>query len=197
MGRALGGLSGIPDLRPALTTRRLHLEPLTPAHLDHLVELDSDPEVLRFIWGRALTREESLHRGSARIDPVGEARGIGAWAGLEGPVGDRAFVGWWTLQRDPDDDFTAELGYRLRREAWGRGLATEGSRALLDHAFGTLALPRVWAQTMAVNTGSRRVMEKLGLHLERTVVEHWDDPLPGAEAGEVYYEITREEWLHG
>jgi RimJ/RimL family protein N-acetyltransferase len=49
---------------------------------------------------------------------------------------------------------------------------------------------------MAVNAGSRGVMEKLGLHLERTVVEEWDDPLPGAEQGEVYYEITREEWLH-
>ena len=165
---------------------------MTEAHLDLLVELDSDPEVLRHIWGRALSREESLRHGAKRIDPEAEARGIGAWAGYEGAT----FVGWWTLQRDPRDATTAELGYRLRREAWGRGLATEGSRALLDHAFRTLTLPRVWAGTMAVNTGSRGVMEKLGLHLERTVVEQWDSPLPGAELGEVYYEITREDWLH-
>jgi RimJ/RimL family protein N-acetyltransferase len=184
--------SSAADRRPVLTTRRLRLEPLTEAHLDHLVELDSDPEVLRFIWGRALSREESLRHAAKRFDPEGEARGIGAWAGFEG----ERFVGWWTLQRDPDDATTAELGYRLRRAAWGRGLATEGSRALLDHAFRTLALPRVWAGTMAVNAGSRGVMEKLGLHLERTVAEEWDDPLPGAEQGEVYYEITREEWLH-
>lgn len=184
-------MGGLTDRRPTLTTERLRLDPLTEGHLDHLVELDSDPEVLRFIWGRALTREESLRLGAKRIDPIGEARGIGAWAGFEQEV----FVGWWTLQRDPDDDTTAELGYRLRRDAWGRGLATEGSRALLDHAFGTLALPRVWAGTMAVNTGSRGVMEKLGLRLERTVVRKWDEPLPGAELGEVYYAITREEWL--
>jgi RimJ/RimL family protein N-acetyltransferase len=189
----VGRLSDGPgDRRPVLTTERLRLAPLTEAHLDHLVELDSDPEVLRFIWGRALSRAESLHHGAKRFDPEAEARGIGAWAGFEGG----SFVGWWTLQRDPDDDATAELGYRLRRAAWGRGLATEGSRALLDHAFHTLALPRVWAGTMAVNTGSRGVMEKLGLHLERTVVQEWDEPLPGAEQGEVYYEITREEWLH-
>jgi RimJ/RimL family protein N-acetyltransferase len=184
---------GLIDHRPPLTTGRLLLEPLTEAHTEHLVELDSDPEVLRFIWGRALTRtevvEEFLPR---RLSPDAAARGLGWWVGFEGDT----FVGWWCLEVDSTDDTTAELGYRLRREAWGRGLATEGSWALLDHAFHTLALPRVWAATMAVNTGSRGVMEKLGLHLERTVVEQWDSPLPGAELGEVYYEITREDWLH-
>ncbi|MGB0098778.1 MAG: GNAT family N-acetyltransferase [Nocardioides sp.] len=185
----MGGLTT--DRRPRLTTDRLVLAPFTRDHLDHLVELDSDPEVLRFIWGRALTREESLHHGARRIDPVAEARGIGAWAGFE----DDSFVGWWTLQRDPDDDTTAELGYRLRRDAWGRGLATEGSRALLDHAFDTLALPRVWAQTMAVNAGSRAVMSRLGMTHLRTEVRSWDHPLPGAEQGEVRYEVTRRDWL--
>ena len=92
-----------------------------------------------------------------------------------------------TLALDPDDDETAELGYRLRRDAWGRGLATEGSRALLDHAFRTLALPVVWAGTMAVNTGSRGVMAKLGMRHVRTEVRQWDEPLPGAERGEVRY----------
>ncbi len=185
----MGGLRA--DRRPRLTTERLDLEPFTAAHLEMLVELDSDPEVLRFIWGRALTREESLHHGARRIDPEGEARGIGAWAGRE----DGRLVGWWTLQRDRDDETTAELGYRLRRDAWGRGLATEGSRALLDHAFLTLGLPRVWAQTMAVNAGSRGVMEKLGMRYVRTEVKTWDDPLPGWEQGEVRYEIERSAWL--
>jgi len=156
------------------------------------VELDSDAEVLRHIWGRALSREESLRVSTERrIDPVGEARGIGAWAGHE----DGVFAGWWTLQRDDTDPATAELGYRLRRGAWGRGLATEGSRALLDHAFGTLGLPSVWAETMAVNAGSRGVMLRLGMTHVSTEVREWDEPLPGAELGEVRYEVTREAWL--
>lgn len=184
-------VAGPPDRRPRLRTERLDLEPLTRDHLDLLVDLDADPEVLRFIWGRALTREESLHHARRRIDPEGEARGIGAWAGFE----DGTFAGWWTLQRDPEDDTTAELGYRLPRSAWGRGLATEGSRALLDHAFATLGLPRVWAGTMAVNAGSRGVMEKLGMRHVRTEVREWPVPLPGWEQGEVRYEITRDDWL--
>ncbi|WP_433687349.1 GNAT family N-acetyltransferase [Micromonospora carbonacea] len=88
----------------------------------------------------------------------------------------------------------AELGYRLRRAAWGRGLATEGSRALLRHAFATVGLARVWAQTMAVNTASRRVMEKAGLRYVRTFHLDWDDPIEGTEHGEVEYELLRAEW---
>ena len=177
-------------VKPVLTTERLRLVPLTEEHTEHLVRLDSDPEVLRFIWGRALTREESLTYAARRLDPQADARGIGAWAGFEHDT----FCGWWTLQRDDTDPDTAELGYRLARSAWGRGLATEGSRALLEHAFGTLGLPRVWAQTMAVNTSSRRVMEKLGLDHVRSFVGQWDVPLPEADQGEVVYEITREQY---
>ena len=188
----MGGLTT--DLRPTLTTRRLRLDPLTEAHTDLLVELDSDPEVLRFIFGRALSREEVVRDHlPRRLRPDGPPRGIGYWAGFEADV----FVGWWALAVDDSDVDTAELGYRLRRAAWGRGLATEGSRALLDHAFATLRLPVVWATTMAVNEGSRGVMSRLGMRHLRTDVQEWDDPLPGAELGEVRYEITREEWRRG
>jgi len=180
------------DRRPRLTTERLRLEPLTAEHTELLVELDSDPEVLRFIFGRALSREEVVGTWAAtRLRPEAAARGIGYWAGFEEDI----FVGWWALALDPADRSTAELGYRLRRDAWGRGLATEGSRALLDHAFTTLGLPRVWAVTMAVNTGSRAVMARLRMQHVRTEVLEWDDPLPGWEQGEVFYEIEQSAWL--
>ena len=53
---------------------------------------------------------------------------------------------------------------------------------------------RVWAETMAVNERSRRVMAKAGLHYVRTVHPKWDDPIPGTEHGEVEYELRAEEW---
>ena len=182
------------DRRPTLDTERIRLEPLTAAHTDLLVELDSDPEVLRYIFGRALTRAEVVEQHlPRRLRPEGPPRGLGYWAGFS--RADASFLGWWALAVDDEDPATAELGYRLRRDAWGRGYATEGSRALLDHAFRTLGLPVVWATTMAVNAGSRGVMTKLGMAHVRTDVEEWDDPLPGAELGEVRYEITRDDWL--
>ena len=80
------------------------------------------------------------------------------------------------------------------RAAWGRGYATEGSRALIDRAFAALGARRVVASTMAVNTASRRVMEHCGMRLVRTFRAEWTDVIPGGELGDVEYAITREEW---
>ena len=80
---------------------------------------------------------------------------------------DGEFVGWFHLRpamhTHVGEDGVLELGYRLHRTAWGRGYAAEGSRALVDLAFGELGTQMVVADTMAVNTASRRVMEKSGL----------------------------------
>ena len=84
-----------------------------------------------------------------------------------------------------------ELGYRLARSVWGRGLATEGSWALIDGAFSELAIERITAETMAVHGASRRVMEKAGLRYARTVHADWPARIPGHEPGDVGYEITR------
>ena len=68
----------------------------------------------------------------------------------------------------PDDPAVADLGYRLLRRYWRHGLATEASRALLRHAFDTVGVRRVIAQTMAVNAASRGVMAAAGLSYVRT-----------------------------
>lgn len=174
--------------RPVLTTERLRLEPLTVDHTDLLVELDSDPEVLRWIFGRALSREEVVETWMPRrLRPEADARGLGYWVGHD----ERGWLGWWCLALDDEDPRAAELGYRLRRTAWGHGYAREGARALLAHGFETVGLDRVWATTMAVNVGSRRVLEAVGLTLDRIEVGTWEHPIPGWEQGEAYYSVSR------
>ncbi|MEV0806943.1 GNAT family N-acetyltransferase [Micromonospora sp. NPDC050200] len=174
-----------------LETERLRLRRFTPDDVDHLVDLDGDPEVMRFLGPptpRATVRDEQLPRMLRQYD---RHPGLGRWAALDRDGGE--FLGWFAL--DPSDDGTeAELGYRLRRSAWGRGLATEGSRALLRHAFDTVGVRRVWAETMTVNTRSRQVLAKAGLRYVRTFHLHFDDPVPGTEHGEVEYELLRSEW---
>ena len=171
---------------------------MTLAHLPLHHQLDTDPEVMRYLLGRARTPQEIDEFWIPRCaDTVADASGIGGWVGF---VGDRA-VGWWSLVRSdagPHDAANlgeAEVGWRVLRCQWGQGLATEGAIALLHHAFGTVGLARVWAETMAVNAPSRRVMEKVGMRHVATEVREWDDPLPGSELGEVTYEITRLEWV--
>ncbi|MFF0313206.1 GNAT family N-acetyltransferase [Micromonospora sp. NPDC005252] len=169
-------------------TERLRLRRLSVADVDAFVELDSDPEVMRFLTGgvatpRATVRDEHLPKLLAQYD---SHPGLGRWAAVDRETGD--FLGWFAL--DPSKDGTeAELGYRLRRSTWGRGLATEGSRALVRYAFDTVGVRRVWAETMAVNERSRRVMVKAGLRYVRTFHLRFDDPIPGTEHGEVEYEL--------
>ena len=105
------------------------------------------------------------------------------------------FLGWFHLRPgEGAGPLEPELGYRLRREVWGRGYATEGSRALIDKAFAELGAARVYASTMTVNTASRRVMEKAGLHYVRTFDIDWPVKVPGDEHGGVEYSIDRTQW---
>jgi RimJ/RimL family protein N-acetyltransferase len=175
--------------RPHLLTPRLELRPLHADDSDLLVELDGDPDVMEFLTGRSSEPQEVVEVWMPRrTDPAHDALGLGYWAAFERGV----FVGWFCLT--PTGDGRAELGYRLRKRAWGRGLATEGATRLLEHGFVTVGLDRVWAETMAVNARSRAVLQRLGLHHVRTDIREWADPLPGADLGEVVYELTAAEF---
>jgi RimJ/RimL family protein N-acetyltransferase len=178
-----------------LETERLVLRRFTEADVDNLFDLDSDPEVMRFLTGgkptpREVIRNESLPR---ILHYYERFAGFGFWAAIEKSTGE--FLGWFEFRPPegggPDE---VELGFRLRRSAWGKGYATEGSRALIRKGFTELGVRRVVAQTMAVNTASRRVMEKAGLTLVRTFHQEWPEPIEGAEQGEVEYALTKAAW---
>ncbi|WP_285568931.1 GNAT family N-acetyltransferase [Actinoallomurus iriomotensis] len=122
--------------------------------------------------------------------------GWGYWAAEERSTG--RFLGWFHFRpakNGPDGEI--ELGYRLRRPAWGRGYATEGSRALIHKGFTELGVERVVAETMAVNLASRRVMEKSGLILTRTFRRDGLEAVDGFEHGVVEYALTRAGWAPG
>lgn len=87
-----------------------------------------------------------------------------------------------------------ELGYRLRQAVWNRGYATEGSLALIDLAFTSLGVERVFAHTLTLNAASRRVMEKCGLTYVHTIPYRGTFTFPETDQGEVEYALTRPEW---
>jgi RimJ/RimL family protein N-acetyltransferase len=178
-----------------LRTDRLTLLPLGDEHLEFEVELDSDPEVLRYLEPRPRTRAQVEVAHRRRLEVADAAPGLGSWVGST----DAGPVGWWALEPVPDADGTpvpgeAELGYRLLRRHWRRGLAGEGARELLRHAFDDLGLTRVVARTMAVNTASRATMTSIGMTWVRDFHAPFDEPVPGAEHGEVEYAVTRDRW---
>jgi RimJ/RimL family protein N-acetyltransferase len=175
-----------------LETDRLRLRPFTQDDVVNLVELDADPEVMRYITGGRATPREEIEREELPAFMSGTG-GYGFWAAVEKATGE--FIGWFHLR--PRDDGAAdepELGYRLRRSAWGKGYATEGARALIEKAFTELGGQRVWAETMVVHTASHRVMEKAGLKYVRTFHADWPYKIEGDEEGDVEYSLTRAEW---
>jgi RimJ/RimL family protein N-acetyltransferase len=178
-----------------LQTDRIKLVPLSGEHLELEVELDSDPEVMRYLTGRGRTRAQVTAAHKLRLATAEPVPGLGFWVGFV----DEQFVGWWLLEPPGWADNRpvegeAELGYRLLRRYWRQGFASEGSRELLRHAFEDLDLHRVSAQTMTVNTGSRATMAAVGLQYVRTFHDDVDEGVAGSELGGVEYAITRDEW---
>ena len=181
--------------QPTLPTERITLVPLAEEHLEYEVELDAQPEVMRFLTGRPRTRDEveTIHR--RRLAIARDNPGLGFWSGFV--AGE--FVGWWILEpperAEQRASGHAELGYRLLPRFWRQGLASEGARALIEYGFAHLGLERIIAETMAVNEASRGTMAAVGLRYVRTFHLEFDEPLPGSDQGEVEYAITRAEWV--
>jgi RimJ/RimL family protein N-acetyltransferase len=178
-----------------LETEQLVLRPFTDADVDDLFALDNDPDVMRFInGGRPTSREAIRTQTLPRLlhdHPCLGTRGY--WAVEEKRTG--TFLGWFEFRPlDEHSPGVVELGYRLNKAAWGKGYATEGSRALIGKGFTDLGVERVTANTMAVNTRSRRVLEKAGLSFLRNFTGVWPEAIAGSEHGEVEYVLTRADW---
>jgi [ribosomal protein S5]-alanine N-acetyltransferase len=161
-----------------------------------LFDLDSDPEVMRFLTKGTSTpmaqiENEILPRllGYYRQSPS-----RGCWA-AHLRVGDQ-FIGWFHLRPDKIEPEEMELGYRLRRTDWGLGFATEGSRALLKKAFSELEYDKVCARTLVGNQASRRVMQKCGLRFEHdfvyptSIIPDWSEE----DRRAVKYSLRRDEY---
>ncbi|NDK89001.1 GNAT family N-acetyltransferase [Gordonia desulfuricans] len=172
-------------------TSRMVLRPVQRDDVADLVRLDADPHVMRHVSGglptpRATIEDWVVPRAQAELQ-IGRG---GIWVTIDRRYGE--FFGWVSLRaprhsRRPE----LELSYRLRREYWGRGLATEAARAVVDLAFTDLGAARVFASASSTNTSSRRVIEKLGMRVSGIHVsdEHAIDGI-----GEVEYDLLREHW---
>ena len=178
-----------------LETERLVLRRFTKGDVGNLAGLDADPDVMRFVSGGAPTSREEIENDflPAFLGYYQRYQAFGFWAAIEKSTGD--FLGWFHFRpRQGSAPDQVELGYRLRKSAWGKGYATEGSRALIRKGFAESGVRCVTAEAMAANTASRRVMEKAGLTLVRTFTQPW----PGATGGElievVDYALTRADW---
>ena len=148
-------------------TPRLVAERLLPDHHDVLCTLLGDPRVGATLGG-AMSPEEVATGLASKLDHW-DRHGFGYWLWRERATGDVVARGGLQRTHVGGRD-EVELGYAVMPERWGEGFATELGDAALRVAFDVLELADVVAYTLPHNRASRRVMEKLGMELEREIV---------------------------
>jgi RimJ/RimL family protein N-acetyltransferase len=167
-----------------IRTERLRLRPACRADAPALHALWTEPQVRRFLWDDVAIPPERAAEVVEDSATTFAERGLGQWLVFEGSTDELAgFAGLRVLEATGD----VELLYGLYPRCWGRGLATEASRALLRYGFEELGLARIVAGADEPNLASLRVIERLGMRYERR--------LPCPLGWSRYYALTREAFL--
>lgn len=155
---------------PTIETEHLLMRPFCVEDLDALTRILSKPEVMRYIADGQPRSQEQTRATLQRILQHWERYGFGWWA-LVYTV-DNCLAGWGGLKRLDEELPEVEVLYMLDTPYWGKGLATEAAQASLRYGFETLKLDRIVALAYPENLASQRVMEKIGMHYEKTAGYH-------------------------
>lgn len=159
---------------PELRTERLILREWREGDLPLFAAMNSDPEVMRFM-PKLLSRDECATRIQSIRDHF-RVHGFGLWAvEVREVLPFVGFVGLNIPRFEAPFMPCVEIGWRLAREAWGQGFATEAARAAVAFGFDVLGLQEIVSYTVPENVRSRRVMERLGMQHDPT--GDFDHPL--------------------
>ena len=165
-----------------IETKRLLLRELFPSDDLKMFELDSNPEVHRYVGNNPVTDIEQARTAIANIRQQYNDNGIGRWAVILKETNE--FIGWAGLKLEKNvngHEQFYDLGYRFIQEHWGKGYATEAATAFLSYGFNRLNLEIINAWADSENKGSRNVLEKLGFNYVNTFQHDGEE--------EVWYEI--------
>lgn len=179
-----------------IVTDRLLLRRWHEADREPFARMNADPRVMEHF--PALLSPAESNAMIDRIESRFADRGYSLWAAEL--RADSQFIGFIGLSLPAfQAHFTpcVEIGWRLAAEHWGSGLATEGARAVVEHAFTALGLNELVSFTTEANLGSRRVMEKLGMtHDPADDFDHPNIPAGHPLRPHVLYRLDRAGWEH-
>ncbi len=167
-----------------LETKRLILRSFREEDVDAMAQLFANSDFMRFSLGAFTERKKT-------VDFIEK---VMSWDRASMPSqfavvlrGEHAVIGYCGFHHHSEVPGEVEIGYRLHPAYWNRGLITEAARAVRDHGFANLKLPRVISLVHPENIPSRRVAEKNGLKVEKEITFRGFPTL--------VYAITREQWL--
>lgn len=175
-------------MKSLLETERLILREIVPEDEDALFEMDSDPEVHRYLGNSPIKTKEQIREVIKMLQQQYKDNGIARWAVIEKNSG--KFIGWCGLKLFKQEvnghiNFY-ELGYRFNKKYWGQGFATEAAKACVDFGFKKLNLTEIYAMTDSLNVNSNKVLEKTGFKY----IEKFD--FEGDESD--WFKLNRVDW---
>ena len=182
-------------MKHSLFTSRLKLTVFSQSHLSEFVRLNADPEVMRY-FPATLNPEESV----ALLQRITEHQRINGYSlfALHQKESD-AFVGWCGLMKVPfSAHFTpaVEIGWRLNKIFWGKGLAPEAARSVLRFGFLELGLSEIVSFTAELNQPSIRVMQKIWMKCNtEDTFDHPKLPVNHPLQRHILYRLQKTDWL--
>lgn len=156
-----------PSEFPILQTERFRLRQVRMEDAENLFAIYSDPVVMQYFGNEVKTElQEAYDMIERRLTFYAEGRMI-RWVITEQEQ-DQAIgtIGFHALSKQ---NRSAEIGYDLKREMWGRGITSEVIAAVLEYGFTQMNLHRIAGQISPENTASKRVLEKVGFQYEGTM----------------------------
>lgn len=164
-------------MKQILETNRLFLRELNPDDAENFYNLNLNPNVIKYTGNSAFKSTEEA-RAFLENYPDYKLNGYGRWAVINKET--NTFIGWCGLKFGETENET-DIGFRFFEKEWNKGYATESAMACINYGFEKLHLKRIIGRAMKANTGSIKVLEKIGLKYKQNA------ELDGQEA--VIYEI--------
>jgi ribosomal-protein-alanine N-acetyltransferase len=161
---------------------------LLPSDAQGIFDLDTDPEVMKFLGGVTMTSMEKAQEVVDNIIWQYEEFGTGRLAIIDKNT--EEFIGWTGIKRERQlrDFIYYDLGYRLKSKYWGQGIATETANFSLKYGFQTLKLDKICGATSKTHTASQKVLLKSGLQFAGTF------NYENEECN--WYEIQKDHWIN-
>ena len=170
-------------------TERFILRELLPSDVDGMFELDADPEVHKYLGNKTVSIKDESAVIISTIRQQYLDYGIGRWAVVDKKT--EEFVGWCGIKFITEETNNHinfyDIGYRLQKRFWGKGIATETASACLKYAFEELDFKEVYALTAVDNAGSNKILKKIGMRFIENFDYHGED--------ENWYRIERKDFF--
>lgn len=170
-----------------IETDRLILRELRESDAADFFEMDSNPDVHRYLGNKPITSMEQALAPIHAIRQQYDDNGIGRWATIEKSSG--KFTGWSGLKFIKEDNGRTnfhDVGYRFMPQYWGKGYATESALAALQYGFEILNLETIIGTAHEENIASRKALERCGLKFVEQFM--WNDIKCD------WLEITKADW---